>query len=187
MMDKKLHVWTCFEFYYIQINYSIQIIFRNETIFQLKSRKLLLSETKPSFYEAQCVLTIWSKNTIYKQGVYQSYYLAKLDTCHHNSRYAVWFCPLRYILNNKIFNIWLKSPHFIISDSCSKQLAEENDCMKENSKCSKTSYGICKTNSFSIDLSDRRSYLAIFPTISRLNHSCQPNCNHYWSGTQFKG
>ena len=43
-----------------------------------------------------------------------------------------------------------------------------------------------KTNSFSIDLSDRRSYLAIFPTISRLNHSCQPNCNHYWSGRQFK-
>ena len=43
-----------------------------------------------------------------------------------------------------------------------------------------------KTNSFSIDLSDQRSYLAIFPTISRLNHSCQPNCNHYWSGRQFK-
>ena len=78
--------------------------------------------------------------------------------------------------------------HFFtfFSDSCSKQIAKEHGC-DQVIKCSKTSYGIIKTNSFSIELSDLRSYLAIFPIISRLNHSCQPNCNHYWSGSQFKG
>ena len=72
------------------------------------------------------------------------------------------------------------------SDSCSQQIAKEHRS-DQPIKCSKTSYGIVKTNSFSIELSDLRSYLAIFPIISRLNHSCQPNCNHYWSGSQFKG
>ncbi len=33
---------------------------------------------------------------------------------------------------------------------------------------------------------DDRTCLALFPTIARINHSCQPNCNHYWSGGQFK-
>jgi secreted trypsin-like serine protease len=52
----------------------------------------------------------------------------------------------------------------------------------------KTNYGIVKTNSFSVDITGQdQTCLALFPTIARLNHSCQPNCNHYWSGSQFKG
>ena len=62
----------------------------------------------------------------------------------------------------------------------------------------KTNYGIMKTNSFTIEInvskvvispSHKRKIikvienrLALFPKISRLNHSCQPNCNHYWCG-----
>ena len=51
---------------------------------------------------------------------------------------------------------------------------------------SKTNYGIIKTNSFAVDFPDSDfSYLALFPSIARLNHSCEPNCNHYWSGSHF--
>ena len=62
----------------------------------------------------------------------------------------------------------------------------------------KTNYGIMKTNSFAIEINVSKivitpankrkilrvteNRLALFPTISRLNHSCQPNCNHYWCG-----
>ena len=62
----------------------------------------------------------------------------------------------------------------------------------------KTNYGIMKTNSFTIEITVSKivispaqkrkiikiteNRLALFPKISRLNHSCQPNCNHYWCG-----
>lgn len=62
----------------------------------------------------------------------------------------------------------------------------------------KTNYGIMKTNSFTIEITVSKvvispaqkrkiikvneNRLALFPNISRLNHSCQPNCNHYWCG-----
>ena len=62
----------------------------------------------------------------------------------------------------------------------------------------KTNYGIMKTNSFNIEITVSKvvispahkrkiikvneTRLALFPRISRLNHSCQPNCNHYWCG-----
>ena len=70
---------------------------------------------------------------------------------------------------------------YSLSDSCSAVLAQDPD-LKSGFK---TNYGIIKTNSFSMDFNNQ-TYLTLFPTISRLNHSCQPNCNHYWSGTVFK-
>lgn len=45
----------------------------------------------------------------------------------------------------------------------------------------KTSFGIIKTNSFSVPQGDGTS-LMLFPTIARINHSCAPNCHHYWTG-----
>ena len=39
---------------------------------------------------------------------------------------------------------------------------------------SKTVFGILKTNGFGI-----QGYLALFPTIARINHSCLPNAHHY--------
>ncbi len=47
----------------------------------------------------------------------------------------------------------------------------------------KTNYGIIKTNSFCIKWPQSESdfRLALFPTIARINHDCQPNCHHYWN------
>lgn len=48
-------------------------------------------------------------------------------------------------------------------------------------KNKKTNFGIIKTNSFSVNKCDR-THLVLFPDIARINHSCAPNCHHYWSG-----
>ncbi len=52
-------------------------------------------------------------------------------------------------------------------------------------RCSlpKTNFGILKTNSFTVRGVDGANLLQLFPTIARLNHSCRPNCNHYWSAS----
>ena len=50
----------------------------------------------------------------------------------------------------------------------------------------KTNFGIVKTNSFSVTRAGepdaRRTHLVLFPEIARVNHSCLPNCHHYWAG-----
>lgn len=82
---------------------------------------------------------------------------------------------------------------YSLADSCSVNVAKENGIDKPDIKNTKTNYGIVKTNSFSVEwdpLGDknkdsRQIRLALFPTIARLNHSCHPNCNHYWSGGSF--
>ena len=73
---------------------------------------------------------------------------------------------------------------YTLSDSCSANLAQEHG-LHDLQKAYKTNFGIMKTNSFSMEF-ENQTYLTLFPTISRLNHSCQPNCNHYWSGSYFK-
>ena len=47
----------------------------------------------------------------------------------------------------------------------------------------KSNFGIIKTNSFSVT-KDEETRLVLFPTIARINHSCVPNCHHYWSNKQ---
>lgn len=44
----------------------------------------------------------------------------------------------------------------------------------------KTNLGIIKTNSFTVSRGPR-SLLVLFPDVARINHSCAPNCHHYWS------
>ena len=60
----------------------------------------------------------------------------------------------------------------------------------------KTNFGIIKTNSFTVARRRRsdsesdgekegtmkKSVLALFTSIARVNHSCRPNCHHYHSG-----
>ena len=50
----------------------------------------------------------------------------------------------------------------------------------------KTNFGIVKTNCFSVTSSNDEDGLSVvslvlFPRIARINHSCLPNCHHYWS------
>ena len=74
---------------------------------------------------------------------------------------------------------------YTLADSCSGNLAQGFG-LDPGHPGFKTNYGIIKTNSFSMDFQNQ-TCLTVFPTISRLNHSCQPNCNHYWSsGSLFK-
>nr|XP_040574642.1 uncharacterized protein LOC121123582 [Lepeophtheirus salmonis] len=44
----------------------------------------------------------------------------------------------------------------------------------------KSNFGIIKTNSFAIAVNSR-TYLGLFPNVARINHSCIPNCHHYWT------
>ena len=75
---------------------------------------------------------------------------------------------------------------YTLADSCSVNLAQGFGLGHDLHPGFKTNYGIIKTNSFSMDFRNQ-TCLTLFPTISRLNHSCQPNCNHYWSsGSLFK-
>ena len=83
------------------------------------------------------------------------------------------------------------------SSPCEKLKCDTEQTTNLNVK-RKTNYGIMKTNSFTIEIQVSKcvitpaqkrkiikvteNRLALFPTISRLNHSCQPNCNHYWCG-----
>ena len=74
---------------------------------------------------------------------------------------------------------------FNLADSCSAKIALEHglEHIKDDLK---TNYGIIKTNSFIVDFPEcEQSCLTLFPSIARINHSCQPNCNHYWSGSKF--
>lgn len=77
---------------------------------------------------------------------------------------------------------------YSLSDSCSASIAQEYglDSSDQVLKGLKTNYGIVKTNSFSMEFEAHGTCLALFPTIARLNHSCAPNCHHYWSGSEFK-
>ena len=66
----------------------------------------------------------------------------------------------------------------------------------KKSEPNKTNFGIIKTNSFTVARRRRsdsesdgekegtmkKSVLALFPSIARVNHSCRPNCHHYHSG-----
>lgn len=91
----------------------------------------------------------------------------------------------------------------VLSTACEKphcdnkaqqvQQVQQNPALRR-----KTNYGIMKTNSFTIEITVSKvvispaqkrkiikvteNRLALFSKISRLNHSCQPNCNHYWCG-----
>ena len=87
------------------------------------------------------------------------------------------------------------SPNGVVNEKqkCDNKKPPESCTVKR-----KTNYGIMKTNSFNIEINVSKvvispaqkrkiikvneNRLALFPKISRLNHSCQPNCNHYWCG-----
>jgi len=48
----------------------------------------------------------------------------------------------------------------------------------------KSNFGIMKTNCFSVTSYDgdvSATKLVLFPKVARINHSCAPNCHHYWS------
>ena len=49
----------------------------------------------------------------------------------------------------------------------------------------KTNFGIVKTNCFSVT-KECETRLVLFPGIARVNHSCLPNCHHYWSNKQVR-
>ena len=50
-------------------------------------------------------------------------------------------------------------------------------------KSKKSNFGIIKTNSFSVGKASETK-LVLFPIIARINHSCLPNCHHYWSNNK---
>ena len=84
------------------------------------------------------------------------------------------------------------------STECEKSKCDNSKDENSSNVRRKTNYGIMKTNSFTIEITVSKvvispaqkrkiikvqeNRLALFPIISRLNHSCQPNCNHYWCG-----
>lgn len=105
-----------------------------------------------------------------------------------NAEKQEFICPslilaLNQLADNDLFKF------FSLADSCSRFIAEEHG-VSDYKTGGKTNCGIIKTNSFFVDFPGDKGacsgqYLALFATIARLNHSCQPNCNHYWSGSQF--
>ena len=65
-----------------------------------------------------------------------------------------------------------------LTDAELKIVFSLSDSWTKNGK--KSSFGIIKTNSFI-----SRSSVAVYPTISRINHSCRPNCVHYYVANGF--
>ena len=57
------------------------------------------------------------------------------------------------------------------------RLASSDNISNGRSPCKKTLWGIWQTNS--VPLGSYR-VSGIFPTVSRINHSCRPNAHHVW-------